>query len=47
MEGFLKKYDDIDVLIAQNDNMAFGAIDAIEAAGLVPRKILLSFLSMR
>ncbi len=38
MEGFLKKYDDIDVLIAQNDNMAFGAIDAIEAAGLVPGK---------
>lgn len=33
MESFLKKYDDIDVVIAENDNMAFGAIDAIKAAG--------------
>ncbi|MDK2807685.1 MAG: galactofuranose transport system substrate-binding protein [Clostridiales bacterium] len=33
MESFLKSYDDIDVVIAENDNMAFGAIDAIEAAG--------------
>ena len=28
--------DKIDVLIAQNDDMALGAIDAIKAAGLVP-----------
>lgn len=34
MESFLKKYDDIDVVVCENDNMAFGAIDAIEAAGL-------------
>lgn len=34
MESFLKSYDDIDVVIAENDNMAFGAIDAIKAAGL-------------
>ncbi len=34
MESFLKKYDDIDVVVAENDNMAFGAVDAIKAAGL-------------
>lgn len=33
MESFLKKYDNIDVAICENDNMAFGAIDAIKAAG--------------
>lgn len=33
MESFLKKYDDIDVVVCENDNMAFGAIDAIKAAG--------------
>ena len=33
MESFLKSYDDIDVVIAENDNMAFGAIDAIKAVG--------------
>lgn len=34
MESFLKSYGDtIDVVVAENDNMAFGAIDAIEAAG--------------
>jgi len=33
MESFLKKYDDIDVVVAENDNMAFGAVDAIKAAG--------------
>lgn len=33
MEAFLKSYPDIDVVIAENDNMAFGAIKAIEAAG--------------
>ena len=33
MESFLKSYDDIDVVICENDNEAFGAIDAIEAAG--------------
>ena len=37
MEGFLQKYGvDIDLLYAHNDDMALGAIDAIEAAGLVP-----------
>lgn len=33
MESFLKSYPDIDVVIAENDNMAFGAIAAIKAAG--------------
>ena len=36
METWLKSVDKIDVLIAQNDDMALGAIDAIKAAGLVP-----------
>ncbi len=37
MEGFLQKYgDDIDLVYAHNDDMALGAIDAIEAAGFVP-----------
>ena len=38
MESFLKSIDKIDVLLAQNDDMALGAIDAIKAAGLVPGK---------
>lgn len=38
MESFLKQYNDIDVVIAQNDNMAFGAIDALKAAGKAPGK---------
>jgi ABC-type sugar transport system substrate-binding protein len=33
MESFLKSYKDIDVVIAENDNMAFGAVKAIKAAG--------------
>jgi simple sugar transport system substrate-binding protein len=33
MESFLKTYEDIDVVITENDNMAFGVIDAIKAAG--------------
>jgi len=33
MDYFLKTYPDIDVVIAENDNMAFGAVNAIEAAG--------------
>ncbi|EDY82420.1 hypothetical protein VDG1235_2042 [Verrucomicrobiia bacterium DG1235] len=36
MESLLKKHKDIDVLYAHNDDMAFGAIQAIEAAGLKP-----------
>jgi len=33
MESILKQNSEIDVVYAENDNMAFGAIDAIEAAG--------------
>ena len=33
MEDFLRLYEDIDVVISENDNMTFGAIDAIEQAG--------------
>lgn len=36
MESFLKQYDNINVVVAQNDNMAFGAIDALKAAGKKP-----------
>ena len=38
MQAFLKAHKDIDVLYAHNDDMALGAIQAIEAAGLVPGK---------
>lgn len=33
MEGFLKEYDTINVVYCENDNEAFGAIEAIESAG--------------
>lgn len=33
MAEFLDKYDDIDVVISENDNMTFGAIEAIQEAG--------------
>lgn len=38
MEAFLKSNPDIDVLYAHNDDMALGAIEAIEGAGKVPGK---------
>ena len=38
MESWLKSIEKIDILIAQNDDMAIGAIDAIKAAGKVPGK---------
>jgi simple sugar transport system substrate-binding protein len=34
MKDFLKKYDNINVVYCENDNQAFGAIEAIEEAGL-------------
>ena len=34
MVKILQKYQDIDVLISQNDDMTFGAIEAIQEAGL-------------
>lgn len=33
MESFLKKYPDIDVVISQNDDMTFGALEAIKESG--------------
>lgn len=33
MESMLKSYDNINVVYCENDNEAFGAIDALEAAG--------------
>ncbi len=38
MEAFLKSQPKIDVLYAHNDDMALGAIEAMEAAGKVPGK---------
>lgn len=34
MNAFLKQYQDIDVVVCQNDNEAYGAADAIKQAGL-------------
>jgi ABC-type sugar transport system substrate-binding protein len=34
MQKLLQKYDDIDVLVSQNDDMTFGAIEAIREMGL-------------
>lgn len=33
MRNFLRRYDDIDVVVSQNDDMTFGAIEAIREAG--------------
>lgn len=33
MRGFLRKYSDIDVVVSQNDDMTFGAIEAIRESG--------------
>ena len=33
MAQFLEKYDDIDVVVSQNDDMTFGAIEAIRESG--------------
>lgn len=33
MADFLEKYDDIDVVVSQNDDMTFGAIEAIRESG--------------
>lgn len=36
MESLLKKYKDIDVVVSQNDDMTFGAIEAIRESGRTP-----------
>lgn len=33
MKGFLRRYPDIDVVVSQNDDMTFGAIEAIRESG--------------
>ena len=38
MQGLLERYDDIDVVYSHNDEMTFGAIEAIEKTGLIPGK---------
>ncbi len=38
MQSLLQRHDDIDVLYSHNDAMTFGAIEAIEEAGLEPGK---------
>lgn len=38
MQGLLQRHNDIDVLYSHNDAMTFGAIEAIEEAGLEPGK---------
>lgn len=45
MERCLKRFDEIDVVLSQNDNMAFGAIEAIKEAGIIPGKdiVIISF----
>lgn len=51
MSYFLEKYDDIDVLVSENDNMTFGAVEAIREAertcGPDGEIIILSFDSVR
>lgn len=41
MQSFLQAHKEIDVLYAHNDDMGLGAIQAIEAAGLVPGEDIL------
>ncbi len=49
MKVLLKKYNKIDVVVSQNDNMSFGAIDAIKAVGKKPGKdiVIVSFDAVR
>lgn len=34
MESFIKSYKDFNVVVCQNDNEAYGAMDAMDAAGI-------------
>lgn len=51
MEEFLDTYDNIDVVISENDNMTFGAIEAIKESGRTLGKdgdiIIISFDAVR
>lgn len=47
MQYFLEEYEDIDVVVSQNDDMTFGALEAMEEAGISTGKdgdvIVISF----
>ena len=47
MQYFLEEYEDIDVVVSQNDDMTFGALEAMEEAGISTGKdgdvIIISF----
>lgn len=51
MAGFLEKYDEIDVVVCQNDDMAIGALQAMENAGIdlysPDKPIIISFDASR
>lgn len=49
MEECLEKYEDIDVVVSQNDNMSFGVIQALKAAGKKPGEdvVIISFDAVR
>lgn len=34
MEAYIEKYDDFDVVVSQNDDMTFGAVEAMQKAGI-------------
>ena len=46
MEDFIKRFPEFDVVVCHNDNEAYGAMDAMDAAGIkygVGEKIIISF----
>lgn len=49
MEECLEEYEDIDVVVSQNDNMSFGVIQALKAAGKKPGEdvVIISFDAVR
>lgn len=51
MERMLRRYEDIDVVISQNDDMTFGALESIDKAGLTAGEdgdiIVISFDAVR
>lgn len=49
MEECLEIYDDIDVVVSQNDNMSFGVIEALKDAGKKPGEdvVIISFDAVR
>ena len=45
MEDILVAHPDVNVLLAENDSMALGAMRAIENAGLTPMKDIIIWLA--